>query len=194
MNLFNKDSKGSYQVTAKAFIRIGSLLDQGYPLETALSFIKLHVKRKTKEQLEVALEQLKEGHSVHESFQSFEIPSSIRFFLYFYEQQGDIAQGFNQVGQLLLNREKVKSEVMKLLRYPLTLLSLCGLLLMLMFQFVFPHFHSFFSTMSNSPPLFVLLLMEFLSYFPYLILLFVFSCFIITILIGYKMKHWSSYE
>ncbi|WP_227936866.1 competence type IV pilus assembly protein ComGB [Alkalihalobacillus deserti] len=196
MKYFRKrpHDKKHLRTVATSFIRIGRLLEQGYPLETALRFIQLHVGIKIKEQIEQVLLHLKEGHPVHEACQSFEIPNSIKSFLYFYEQQGQLAQGFNQAGMLLNHREKIITELTKLLRYPLTLLLLCGLVLILMFQFVFPHFRSIFTMMSESPPLFTKMFMQFLFQLPYFMIIGLVVLLFSALFIRFKMKKWSVSE
>ncbi|MFC0561934.1 competence type IV pilus assembly protein ComGB [Halalkalibacter alkalisediminis] len=179
------------RTVATSFIRIGRLLEQGYPIEMALRFIQFHVSSNINEQIEQVLIQLKDGHPVHEAFQSFDIPNSIKSFLFFYEQQGQLAQGFTQAGMLLNHREKVMNELTKLLRYPLTLIFLCGLVIVLMFQFVFPHFRSFFTMLSESPPLFTKMFMQLLYLIPYLIMASVIMLLLSTLYILIKMKKWS---
>ncbi|WP_332689900.1 competence type IV pilus assembly protein ComGB [Halalkalibacter lacteus] len=179
---------------ASSFIRIGRLLEQGYPLEAALKFVQLHVIHITRDQINEVLMHLKEGHSVHESFRSFDIPTSIKSFLYFYDHQGNLAQGFTHAGTLLVQREKVLSDVTKLLRYPLVLIFFCTIVLILMFQFVIPHFRSFFTMMNDSPPFLTSVFLSFVYHLPY----FVCACIVILFpLIFYflvKVKKLSPYQ
>lgn len=161
------DKRHSIQMTAEHFIRIGRLLKQGYPLHTALTFIQLHVPEKIKQQYEKVLASLESGYPIHEAFQVFSLPPSLKSFLYFFEQQGNIAEGFIQTGSLLLKREQTKGELLKLLRYPILLLWLSAMLIILMYHFVLPHFHSFFA-MVEIPRLSSLLLKA-LDLLPYLL-------------------------
>lgn len=189
----NSNNKKQPEATAKHFVRIGRLLEQGYPLITALTFIQLHVSNRTKLQLADVLEHLKAGHPVHEAFLSFDIPPSLKSFLYFYEQQGNIAEGFIQAGSLLEQSEKTKQELVKLLRYPILLLWLCLLILILMYQFVLPHFRSFFSTTTDIPLLTRMLLL-FLHYAPYVVAaILVISC-VAIVYYWFKIQSWSSYR
>jgi competence protein ComGB len=180
------------KMVATSFQRIGRLLDLGYPLDTALEFIQFHVNQKVKGQIEEALLHLREGHPVYEAFNTFDIPSSIKSFLYFYEQQGQLAQGFTQAGMLLHHRDKVISELLKLLRYPLTLLILCGIVLILMFQFVIPHFRTFFAMVTEAPPLFTLIFMQVLYHIPYFLISTLIMFIIIFLFIRFKIKTWSA--
>jgi competence protein ComGB len=145
------------------------LLEQGYSLEAALKFIQLHVIQVTKEQIDEVLVNLQEGHPVHEAFRSFDIPASIKAFLYFYDHQGDLAQGFHHAGTLLVQREKVLTDITKLLRYPFALLFFCTVVLVLMFQFVVPHFRSFFTMMNSTPPLLTDIFLSFVYHLPHLV-------------------------
>lgn len=189
-----KRRKNSHlQKTANHFVRIGRLLEQGYPLNAALTFIQLHVSNPTKKQISDVLESLKSGHPAYEAFHLFDIPPSLKSFLYFYEQQGELAEGFIRAGTLLEQREKMKQELVKILRYPILLLWFCLLLLVLMYQFVVPHFRSFFTTMTEIPLLTKLLLI-FLQYSPYFFLMIFVFLFIGLLYYWYKMKSWSPYK
>ncbi|MFC0469518.1 competence type IV pilus assembly protein ComGB [Halalkalibacter kiskunsagensis] len=161
--------KQHLQNVASSFIRIGRLLEQGYPLEAALRFVQLHVIQTTSDQIDEVLVNLKEGHSVHEAFRSFDIPASIKSFLYFYDHQGNLAQGFTHAGTLLVQRQKVLADISKLLRYPLVLIFFCALVLLLMFQFVIPHFRSFFTMMNDTPPLLTQVFFSFVNHLPYIV-------------------------
>lgn len=142
-----------WQKKARILIQIGRLLEQGYPLHTAITFIELHVSNEMKKQLNEVLYSLREGHTVHESFLFFQLPPMFVSFLYFYERQGKLAEGFIYAGHLLEKREKLKHDWMKLLRYPFFLLWLCLLLLIFMYALVLPHFQSFFDLVKDVPPL-----------------------------------------
>ncbi len=183
----------SWQKLARHLVQMGRLLEQGYPLHTAISFLILHVQSDVKNQLNQVLIQLKEGHPVHEAFQFLDLPPMFKSFLYFYEQQGEIAQGFIQAGMLLEKREKMKEEFMKLLRYPLFLLWLCLLLLILMYYLVVPHFQSFFSMVEEAPR-FTNAVFIFIEHTPYVVA--VISTIFAAVALYYflKMKSWSSYE
>ncbi|NEU29638.1 type II secretion system F family protein [bacterium LRH843] len=181
------------QKTASLFIQIGQLLQQGYPLNTALTFIMLHVSAPTKVQIQEVLEQLKAGHPAYKAFYYFDIPPSFKSFLYFYEQQGNLAEGFIHAGSLLDQREKMKNEVVKLLRYPFFLLWICFLLLTLMYRLVVPHFRSFFSMM-NDVPFLTKIVFRFLDYIPYICASFAMILVGGTIYIYFKVKVWSSYR
>lgn len=145
--------KRNQEKLARYLIQIGQLLEQGYPLHTAIQFMQLHVPSEMKKKFDDVLAALQEGHSVHEAFTSFDLPPTLSSFLYFFERQGKLAEGFVHAGHLLEKREKWKSDLIKLLRYPLFLLWLCFFLLLVMYSFVLPHYRSFFSIVQEIPPL-----------------------------------------
>ncbi|WP_332633048.1 competence type IV pilus assembly protein ComGB [Halalkalibacter flavus] len=179
---------------ADSFIRIGRLLEQGYPLEVALTFIQMHVMKMTREQFKIVIVNLQEGHSVHESFRFFDMPKSIKSFLYFYENQGEISEGFTHAGELLRYREKTIYEVSKLIRYPVALLFFCMIVLFLMFRFVLPHFRSYFAMVTEAPPFLFRILLFFLFNLPYLFGVLVLCLLIISIYLYPKMKQYTPYE
>ncbi|GAE25332.1 late competence protein [Halalkalibacter wakoensis JCM 9140] len=190
----NRKTKQHHRDVANSFLRIGRLLQQGYPLEAAIIFMEPHVTVQTSSQFSYVLNLLKEGHPVYEAFQSIDIPTSIKALLYFYHYQGDIAEGFLHAGTLLRYREKIFGELNKLIRYPVALLFFCLVVFVLMYQFVLPHFQSYFSTMSESPSVITSIFLSFLNHLPYLfgggILVLTLTCFYII----YQSNQLTHYE
>ncbi|GAE37082.1 competence type IV pilus assembly protein ComGB [Halalkalibacter akibai] len=195
MRMFNKQRKRQHiLLIANSLLRIGRLLQLGYPLETALKFIQLHVNLELQMQLGEVLIQLKEGHPVHVAFDYVDIPSSIKSFLYFYERQGQLAEGFTQAGTLLHHQLKMTNELWKLLRYPSTLLMLCGVVLLLMFHFVIPHFQTVFNLMTNTPPFYTIIFMKILLLTPYFLSAFFLLLLCLFVIVQIKWRKWTAHD
>ncbi|MCM2675016.1 competence type IV pilus assembly protein ComGB [Alkalicoccobacillus plakortidis] len=171
---------------AKRLIRIGQLLKQGYSMEAALSFIALHVNEQAQEQLKNVQLDLQNGVRIHEAFLHLELPADILSFIYFYEEQGEVAEGLIQAGIVFEGREKTKVQIHKLLRYPLVL-GLAGIMvLVIVQQFIVPHFQKLFVSMDSNPPVLTAFFFGFLENLPLLVL--VLLVIIIGLYIYYRTK------
>ncbi len=100
---------------ARRLITIGKLLSQGYTIEIALDFIKLHSDQAIAKQISQVQSQLESGKPVNEALQLLELPSLILSMIYFYEEQGDLANGFSIAGALY--EKKGKERRLSLLSY-----------------------------------------------------------------------------
>ncbi|TSB44727.1 competence type IV pilus assembly protein ComGB [Alkalicoccobacillus porphyridii] len=153
---------------AGRLIRIGTLLKQGYPMEAALSFIALHVHSQEQAQLKSVQMDLQRGIRIHEAFTHLELPPDILSFLYFYEEQGDIAEGLIQAGKVYEGRQKTKKHIQKLLRYPIVLGWAGLMVLIIVQQFIVPHFQNLFVSMNSQPPLLTSIFFQLLENLPYI--------------------------
>ncbi|WP_088103446.1 competence type IV pilus assembly protein ComGB [Halalkalibacter urbisdiaboli] len=170
----------------------GQLLEQGYTMDSALDFIKLHVDVPINEKLSIVQSELRNGKGVHEAFSYTNISNDILSFLYFYEQRGEVALGFVHAGYLYEKKEMTKKEIRKVLRYPIVLTWFCVMLLILLHQFIVPHFNALFDTLKTSPPFLTNFVFSFLYYLPYLSI----SIFVLFILCAFYyllvIKQWET--
>lgn len=173
--------------------RIGRLLEQGYPLDISLIFIKQYVSKQIEHSLDVVLAHLKEGYTIHESFSLIKVPKSTLLFLYFYEKQGDISEGFIQAGTYLEQQMKFKQQFLKLISYPLILISFCLFLLGFMYQFVLPNFKSYFLT-TQSSSIYSELLLQGVYYLPYTLPVIFISLLVVFGFYYIKLKAKSAYD
>ncbi|WP_100373471.1 competence type IV pilus assembly protein ComGB [Bacillus sp. FJAT-45037] len=176
---------------AKTLHRLGVLLEQGYKMDDALAFMLIHVPDSMKQPLEQVKIALREGQEIHRAFSLFPIPSDIVAFLYFYQFHGQVSEGFIKAGELLKKRQEAKEQVQKLLRYPILLVWICFVVLLVLHQFVVPHFTTLFDTLGGEPPLLTTFVLQSLKAVPYVGFLFLFC---LGALAGYLIlskKKWS---
>ncbi|WP_062048106.1 competence type IV pilus assembly protein ComGB [Bacillus sp. JCM 19034] len=155
--------------------RIGSLLKVGYPLDVSLAFVTQYASDNWGEKIKRIMHSLKEGYTVHQSFDIEGIPKSTILFLYFYEKQGKLAKGFLEASHYLRQQLKWKNELIKLITYPVFLLIFSGLLLSMLYAFVLPNFSAMMTTTSTH---FTYTFIEYINVAP----LFLLICFVCSIL------------
>ncbi|MBM0067705.1 competence type IV pilus assembly protein ComGB [Alkalicoccobacillus gibsonii] len=171
---------------AKRLIRIGTLLQQGYTMEAALSFISLHANEEIKEQLNQVQMDLHSGMRIHEAFERLHLPADILSFIYFYEEQGEVANGFIQAGIVFQGREKTRVQIQKLLRYPLVLGWAGVMVLIIVQQFIVPHFQNLFVSMNSNPPALTAFFFKILENLP--LIAFVFFILLFVLYLYYRIK------
>ncbi|WP_100404794.1 competence type IV pilus assembly protein ComGB [Bacillus solitudinis] len=174
----------------KYLITIGHLMEKGYPIDSALSFLKHYVKDVTQNKISDVQHELRNGKSVHEAFSYLDVPSDIRSFLYFYEMRGEIGVGFIQAGTAYEKKEKIKIEFRKVFRYPILLAWLCVMVVILMHQFIVPHFQLLFASLTSNPPLLTRIVFSFLDFFPLITVILSGGCFAVFLYYYFAIKKW----
>ncbi|MEK4565615.1 competence type IV pilus assembly protein ComGB [Alkalihalobacillus sp. FSL R5-0424] len=183
MDLIPLRKKVNQLEQAKRLIRIGNLLQQGYSMDAALSFIALHGNETVQVQLEHVQADLHSGVRIHEAFEHLNLPADILSFIYFYEEQGEVANGFIQAGIVFEGREKTRVQIQKLLRYPLVLGWAGVMVLIIVQQFIVPHFQNLFVSMNSNPPALTAFFFKFLENLPLI------ACGILVVLISLYMYY-----
>ncbi|MBM7840342.1 competence protein ComGB [Alkalihalobacillus xiaoxiensis] len=174
--------------------RLGELLSKGYEIEQALRFLHVQASSNLQANIEFIRNELKRGSSVCASLNSLNLAGEIQSFIYFYEEQGRLAEGLVEAAHLAQKRTILKKQFQKLLRYPVFLIWGVVIALIIVNQFIVPHFISLFQTMQNSPPLLTRLFFSFLSIFPYVALFLFIVGAICAYIITQKYKTKSAHE
>lgn len=119
--------------------RLGTMLEAGFSLKDALSFLKTIEKPYICEWLESMEKGLEEGRSLISLFEELKFPASICAQLYFSSERGEFDQMLSKVGEQLLQFSNKKKQFKRLLHYPFILCTfLVGMLLMMRF-YLLPH-------------------------------------------------------
>ncbi|WP_059103245.1 competence type IV pilus assembly protein ComGB [Shouchella shacheensis] len=179
---------------ARMLIRLGRLLMQGYTTDAALSFLRVHVSPEIKQGLAEMQKDLRLGKRVHEGLEHLHLPAEILSFVYFYEEQGNVAGGLIQAGALFEKREQTKKNIQKLMRYPVLLIWVSLLVIIVLNQFIVPHFQALFSTMNSEPPFLTGLFLDGMSYFPYVAFALLLLGALVFLYVQRRMKPRSPHE
>lgn len=104
--------------------RLGELLEKGYSLLQALEFLRFQLSLEKKVQLQHMIDGLKGGKSLHDSFHQLMFHQEMLSYLFYAEQHGDISFALQQGSALLYKKDKYRKDMMKIMQYPMFLLSL----------------------------------------------------------------------
>ncbi|GIN17859.1 competence protein ComG [Shouchella clausii] len=174
--------------------RLGELLNKGYEMDQALSFLAVHASRELQGKITGLKKDLREGKTLWQSIEPFSLPGEAQSFVYFYEEQGELAEGLVSAAQLAEKRAYTKKQLQKLLRYPIFLLWGAAVVLIVLNQFVVPHFKSLYATMESAPPWLTQFFFQFLTYVPYMLIGLAMVGFIASMLIWKQYKKRSPHD
>ncbi|KRK56468.1 ComG operon protein 2 [Limosilactobacillus antri DSM 16041] len=125
---------------AKWFLLMGDLLKVGFSLQRALTFTTVVMKRQRSTVLMIN-QRLMQGKSFADSLQPFVGPD-LYYQLLLAEKHGELSHILNEIGTLLVTKQRQRQKLHRLLQYPLLLLFLLGLLMVGLSIYVFPELNS----------------------------------------------------
>jgi competence protein ComGB len=145
MNRFN--TKWKVEEQALFLKRTGELLARGYPLSEAIESVSYYLHGNKKEQMEECLMDLKEGYPLYEILSKLDFNHNLIGYVYFAEQHGGLSEAFLDGSSMILKREKDLKRLLRLLYYPLLLMSVTLFLFIFVERILLPKFTSLFQTM-----------------------------------------------
>ncbi|MDA3131101.1 hypothetical protein GJS40_13965 [Aliibacillus thermotolerans] len=175
---------------AKFLLKIGELLEQGYPLEEALQLFTWEEREEVKNKIANMQENLRSGKKFHEVLSTYRFPADVSAYIYFSEQYGSLATGLQGAGQLYMKRIIMFRQLRRMLRYPMILLWILLFVSIVMLQFLFPQFHELFSSLHIEIPLFTKFMLQVYRYSPFIMIV-LFTLFLV--LFYYYFHHFRHY-
>ncbi|KMK77335.1 competence type IV pilus assembly protein ComGB [Alkalihalobacillus pseudalcaliphilus] len=169
MSLFKRKTKNSKRIITDHLYRISRLLQQGYSISAALSFMKVHSSTHMKILYEHIEADLNEGVHISEAFSRLGLSKDILSFLYFFERQGNLEEGFLFASKLSQRKERVKKDFMKIIRYPLALIWITLLVVLMLQQVVIPQLVTIYASFSGERPAMTSFLFSVIQSTPYII-------------------------
>lgn len=168
-----KRSRWKKNEQALFLIRLGELLENGYPLSHAIQFLQLQESRKKAAELTVALSRLREGNPLHTVLEMMNFHPQLISYVFYGENHGDLQRALKDGGSFWLKRTEDLEKINKLLVYPLFLLIFVGSIFYILQRVLLPKFQVLFQSMDVEQNLFlkiVLAISEFLPSVPFLLL------------------------
>ncbi|MBB6284642.1 competence type IV pilus assembly protein ComGB [Geobacillus subterraneus] len=122
------------------FVRLGRLLERGYPLGQALEFLAIQAPMKRRLELERCLRQLRAGLPVFAAIEALPVDRLAVSLLFFAERHGDLPRGMAEAGAALAQKAHFGEQLRRFGRYPLFLFVLLIVMLLLMERWLLPQF------------------------------------------------------
>ncbi|MDG0842542.1 type II secretion system F family protein [Staphylococcus equorum] len=138
-------------ITAKnqieLLIRLKDLLEHGFTLSEAFSFLLQHIKVKSPKVTALIEEELKNGASCHQILHILKYPKPVVMLIYFSEIFSDLPMSLAHAHDYLLRNYKAKKALLKTLQYPLLLLMIFITMLIVVNHTIIPEFQNLYSNM-----------------------------------------------
>ncbi|MCF6137888.1 competence type IV pilus assembly protein ComGB [Pseudalkalibacillus berkeleyi] len=178
-----------------AFLRgLGVLLEKGYSISQSLTLLELQYRSDTQIPVKAIKTSLQQGLTLTEVLGRYRLPADVLGYLYFATENGSLAIGLMEGGDMLRKREQLKKAFLKQLRYPIVLLGILSLMLFFLLQFLFPQFSALFNSVDLPLPLLTQVMMTLLSYFPTIFYIIVVLHLFLFIFLYFRFRHRSSHE
>ncbi|WP_108670812.1 competence type IV pilus assembly protein ComGB [Peribacillus acanthi] len=155
-------------------LRLGDLLEHGYSLPEAISFLSTQEKQEKKVRLENGLLMLKQGFSLLEMLEDLGFDRKLLTYVNYSEQYGNLPHALKEGGEFWKNRIKDLNRLKKVFLYPLFLVLFLLCILQIVNYVILPKFSVLLDSLTTSVSPTLILLLSFINiatYFPYLIII-----------------------
>ncbi|MDQ0218331.1 competence type IV pilus assembly protein ComGB [Peribacillus cavernae] len=181
-----KRSKWKRNEQALFLLKLGELLENGYPLSHAIQFLKLQESKKKAAELTETLLRLREGNPLYSSLVYMKFHPQLISYIYYAESHGNLVQALKEGGSFWLKRTEDLERINKLLVYPIFLLVFVANIFYILQRVLLPKFQVLFQSMDAEPNIFltiVLAVSRFLPALPVILLV------LLVITLGLR-KYW----
>lgn len=138
--------------------KAGELLSEGYTLNEALSFMKIHWPKKYHRDLELCIQWLSEGNSLSTAFNKIGFHRRVLSYLFFAEKHGDLKFAFKESALMMEKQMAHLEKFVQVIRYPIFLSGLLMVILLVVQTIVAPQFTHLFDSMQTDASFFLFLL------------------------------------
>jgi competence protein ComGB len=159
--------KWNLEHQALFLLKLSELLDHGYTLSRAMEFLRFQIPQKLGEDIDHSLNQLKNGVSLHDTFESLGFHRDILGYLYFAERHGDLTLALKEGAKMLQRKLASMKKMKKVVQYPLMLFSFLFIIFFVLATVLLPQFKTLYSSMGTEMSLPLALLINFVGTFPY---------------------------
>nr|WP_283244059.1 competence type IV pilus assembly protein ComGB [Bacillus suaedaesalsae] len=180
----NIKSQWSLEEQARILKWLSTLLDRGYPILEALTFLKMNLSDKQKVLLEQQIKVMKEGGSFHQALMNLSFHRDVLGYLYFAEQHGNLSFALREGSSLVEQKVQYKKRLVKILQYPLFLLAITLIIFSVLNFWLLPEFAMLFESMNTEGNILLSLMLLSAKWLPrFILFLFLFLVVILFYLI-----------
>ena len=156
---------------ARFLTHVGLCLERGYSLAAAIRLQSYQQPRFIYERINCILSDLSHGNPIADVLYTHGFSRDVCSYLYFSEKRGDLAEGFKESGRLLNFRDKQKRSIEQLLRYPLLLIWIFGVMFYITINHLLPSFERIYASMNLPQPFIIKALLTFSGHFYFILLI-----------------------
>ncbi|MGG3623840.1 competence type IV pilus assembly protein ComGB [Bacillus gobiensis] len=180
-----KWNNSKWSINDQAFFlkRTGEMIEKGYTLLEALSFIYLQLNPHQQKHIDEGIKQLTTGDPFYKVLETIGFQRDVISIHYFAEQHGNLSFALKQSGDLLYRRVSQAEKFKRVAKYPLFLIFVVAIMLYIIQAVIVPQFSSIYQSMNLDTSFGITFLFAFFSSLKYVLLLF-------TLLIAYCVVYY----
>lgn len=169
-----KRNHKKWTIQEQAFFlkRTGEMIEKGYTLLEALSFIYLQLSTKQQKQIDEGIKQLTSGDPFYKVLETIGFQRDVISIHYFAEQHGNLSFALKQSGDLLYRRVSQAEKFKRVAKYPIFLIFVVAIMLYIIQAVVVPQFSGIYQSMNMDTSFGISFLFAFFSSLKYILLLF----------------------
>lgn len=173
--------------------RLATLLEQGFSIETAISYLTISSPKQAK-RYSTVLHHLQEGNSFQEALKQAGFPNFIFAPIYYAAEHGYFTKTLAECGKLLRKRAEQEKTLKKTFQYPLILFVTVIVVFFLLRVFLLPKFDLLFSQISDQKNLSTTFVFFLLKQLPLILFSLVMLIFLTALFIMRRSKRQTAFE
>lgn len=178
MNMKRSNWKGIEQ--AQFLIKLGELLENGYPLSHAIKFLQLQESKKKAAALNEALQRLREGNPLHTVLAFMNFHPQLISYIFYGENHGNLKHALKEGGGYWLKRTEDLERIKKLLIYPVFLFLFVANVFYVLQKMLLPKFQVLFQSMDVEQSIFLTVVLAVSRLLPWIPV--ILGCFLVVAL------------
>jgi competence protein ComGB len=140
-------SKWKVKEQAVFILKLGELLNHGYPLAEALHFLEFQESKKKAEDFTQAIADLRNGYPLHMVLTHLNFHPQLVSYIFYGEQYGDLERALKEGGRYWKKRIEDMDKVKKLMVYPVFLVFFVSIVFYILQSVLLPQFQTIYFTM-----------------------------------------------
>lgn len=168
--------------------RIGMLLENGYSLKEALTFLEKFETGMTEQWIKVIQKGLVAGHPFHQELEKVGFSEKVCSQIYLANEFGLYAKTITGCGEQILESNEKKKKLRSLATYPVILLIFLLGMLILMRYLILPHMETLFINTGSGGDMYSNKIVLYVYYSPQIILGFILVTLVVSLFVQMKIK------
>lgn len=183
--------KPTHSIQGSFLIKLSSLVKEGFTLGEALLFLE-KIMPKEKLWIHNIIQQLENGERFDEAIRSQFFPERVCSQIYLSLIHGRFSYTLYSSGKYLLDKEKQRKELIKILQYPFILLVFMSGILIAMRVVLLPSFEQLYDTTDQSLSWINRFAITFIQQFPIVLMISLMILLLLFVIFRKKMKTWTA--
>ncbi|WP_028391785.1 competence type IV pilus assembly protein ComGB [Bacillus cihuensis] len=189
-----KRSNWKMKEQSQFLLKLGELLEFGYPLAEAIQFLMLQHNKKKETDLQRSISALRSGNPFHSVLTMMNFHPQLVHFIYFSEAYGNLPKALQEAGLYWGQRNDDIEKLKKIFLYPFFLIFFVTLVFYMMKTVLLPKIQLLFQTMNADETLLLQVILVFVNFLDLLPYFLVFAIIVYLLLHSFYLKKLSPFK